>query len=177
MENEVWRDIESYEGLYQVSNLGRIKSSNRKIYSDRYKNGIFVKEKIRKNNIDKYGYNYIILYKKGKNKTYKIHRLVAQAFIPNPNNYPCINHKNKIRNDNRVENLEWCDVKYNNQFSRGKSVVQYDLRLKYIKKWNCIREAGRILNIDNRDICKCCKGKLKTAGNYIWRYAEIEKVE
>lgn len=163
---EIWKDIKGYEGLYQISNLGNVKSFPR--------NGTSKKEKIRKPNTDRYGYHYITLYKNGKNKTFKIHRLVALAFIPNPspNNYDIINHKNKIRNDNCVSNLEWCDCKYNNQYSRAIAVYQYDTNHNLIKKWNCIREAARRTRTDNRDIGKCCKGKLKKAGGYIWEYVK-----
>lgn len=157
---EIWKDIKGYEGLYQVSNFGRIKSIKRKN----------TKGGIRKLNVDKYGYNYIILYNYDIIKTLKVHRLVAKAFIPNPNNLPQINHKDKNRKNNRVDNLEWCDVTYNIQYSHAKPIIQYDINNKFIKRWKCIREAGRLLKINNGDISKCCKGKKKTAGGYIWQY-------
>lgn len=99
---EIWKDIEGYEGLYQVSNMGRIKSL-------KYNNGstIYDRELIRKPNQLKNGYCNIILNKNGKAKAYRIHRLVAKAFVPNPENKDQINHINMIKNDNRAENLEW----------------------------------------------------------------------
>lgn len=103
-ENEIWLPIEGYGGLYQVSNYGRVKSLD----YNRTK-----QEKILRQGKNKYGYLMVVLYKEGKGKTIKIHRLVAQAFIPNPNNYPCVNHKDECKTNNCVDNLEWCTQKYN----------------------------------------------------------------
>lgn len=124
MENkEIWKDIKGYEGLYQISNLGNIKSLERTVYkkvdvlhkkgkSFRYK----VKEKIIKPSYDRKGYQMVRLSKDGKAHTLKVHRLVAQAFIPNKNNYEQINHINEVKTDNYVENLEWCTAKYNDNY-------------------------------------------------------------
>lgn len=101
---QIWKDIPGYEGLYQVSNTGRVRSLN---YN---RTG---KSKVRKQNTDKRGYKRVNLCKDGKNKIYSIHRLVALAFIPNPNNYPIINHKDENPSNNAVWNLEWCTQEYN----------------------------------------------------------------
>lgn len=107
---EIWKDIEGYEGLYQVSNLGRVKSLN---YN-----------KTRKEKIlscgDKNGYLFVVLCKNGKHKQFQVHRLVAQEFVPNPENKPYVDHINTIKNDNRVENIRWCTHKENcnNEISR-----------------------------------------------------------
>ena len=111
---EEWKDVKDYEGLYQVSNLGRVKSVERMKWSGL--NGgcyVTVPERILKTIKDKYGYLTVNLCKDSKMKTYKVHRLVATAFLDNPNNLPMINHKNEIKSDNHVDNLEWCDASYN----------------------------------------------------------------
>lgn len=112
---EVWKDIPDYKNLYQISNFGRVKSLERLIYR---KNGNYiVKEKILKNKTNTKGYLSISMCKNGKVKYVMIHRLVAQAFIPNPNNFPCINHKDENKQNNCVENLEWCTYSYNNTYN------------------------------------------------------------
>lgn len=112
---EIWKDIAGYEGLYQVSNLGRVKSLDRTVQY--FRNGkletkIF-KSKIMKQNYTSAGYLMIYLRKDGKDKYNAVHRLVAQAFIPNPNNLPCVNHKDEVKDNNSVNNLEWCTHIYN----------------------------------------------------------------
>lgn len=107
MIEEVWKDIKGYEDLYQVSNLGNVKSLN-------YNNT--GKSKLLKLCFDKYGYLQVGLCKNKKHKIYRVHRLVAITFIPNPMNYPVVNHIDEIKENNNVENLEWCTVKYNNAY-------------------------------------------------------------
>ena len=125
-EVEIWRDIPEYEGLYQVSNMGQVKSLNRYVRgnsnSKMFKKGILLKF-----SSDKDGYLTVGLHKDKKQKLMKIHRLVALAFLENPENLPCINHKNEIKTDNRVENLEWCTYQYNATYNeihikRGKKL-------------------------------------------------------
>lgn len=103
----IWMDINGYEGLYQISSDGRVKSLN---YNKTKKS------KIMSLNNHKLGYKHIILCKNGKHKAHQVHRLVAQAFIPNPNNYPCVNHKDQDPSNNNVTNLEWCTHRYNNVY-------------------------------------------------------------
>ena len=188
---EIWKDIKSYEGLYQISNTGKIKSLER--YKDNHSKKQLVKEKIRKQIISKTGYYTCMLNKNGKIKLFKVHRLIAEAFIPNPNNYPIINHKdgNKLNND--ISNLEWCNYshngkeayrlgliknntygikKYNNSLKI--KVNQYDLKGNFIKKWKCISDIQKELNYATTNICRCCKGTYKTAYGYIWKYAECD---
>lgn len=107
---EVWRDIKGYEGIYQISNLGRCKSLVRKWR---------LRELILKLSENKDGYLLVVLYKEGVQKTYKVHRFVAIVFVPNPNNLPEVNHKNGIKVDNRVENLEWCSHSENVKHARN----------------------------------------------------------
>ena len=101
---EEWRDIQGYEGLYMVSNLGRVKSLNY------HRTG---KERIMKPSDNGHGYLFVVLCKDGKDKNCRINRLVAQAFLPNPDNLPEVNHKDENKYNNCVENLEWCDRSYN----------------------------------------------------------------
>ena len=101
-----WRDCKGYEGHYQVSNEGDVRTL------DWMGTGKIKELKLRKQE----GYMFTTFIDNGMNVNKRVHRLVAEAFIPNPNNYPCINHKNEIRDDNRVENLEWCTVKYNDNY-------------------------------------------------------------
>lgn len=172
---EIWRDVIGYEGLYQVSNYGRVKSLN-------YHGG--KKEKVLKPGKDRCGYLYVVLCKEGSHKKYKVHRLVAQAFIPNPNNYPCVNHKDENKTNNCVDNLEWCTYKYNTNYGtciersansrindkRSKPVLQYSLEGNFIKKWPSGREIQRQLGFNQGGISNCCLGKCNTAYGYIWRY-------
>ena len=118
--NEEWRDIEGYEGLYQVSNLGRVKSLNCRGHKGCI--GILTPR------FDGKGYEMVALYKEGKARNTKVHRLVAQAFIPNPNNYPQVNHKDEDKTNNCVDNLEWCDTQYNNTYGTR---IERMLKTKY----------------------------------------------
>lgn len=165
MMNEIWKDIKGYEGLYQVSNFGNVKSLS---------NNFSRKEKILKlNNIK--GYLFVDLYKNGKVKHYKVHRLVAEHFIPNPDNKPCIDHINTNKTDNRVENLRWTTHKENSNNpltidKRSKPIIQFSKDGEFIKKWNSALDVQRELGIKQGNISNCCKGKRNIAGGYIWRY-------
>lgn len=115
--SEVWRDIKGYEGLYQVSNIGRVRSVDREVRKER--RSYMVKGQLMKLRIGNNGYYRCSVRKNGKIGTIEVHRAVAEAFIPNPCNFPCVNHKNEIKTDNRVENLEWCSYSYNNMYGNG----------------------------------------------------------
>lgn len=188
MEQEIWKDIEWYEWLYQVSNLGRVKRLEKVINNQRW---LFIlEEQILKGSMSLW-YKRVTLSKNLIKKDYKIHRLIAQAFIPNPDNKPFINHKNWIRNDNTIDNLEWCTPKENVNHSYkvllNKSPMygrkwalshisikrnQYDLEWNFIKTWDSWADIQRELWIHRGDISKCCKWKLKTAWGFIWKYLQ-----
>jgi len=115
---ELWKDIKNYEGLYQVSNLGNVKSVDRYVYAGDNSNHKY--QHIKERNLKLSGgdkYIQVHLCKNGKIKAFLVHRLVAEAFIPNPDNLPCINHKDENPKNNQAENLEWCTYKYNNEYN------------------------------------------------------------
>lgn len=114
MIEEVWKDITGYEGYYQVSNLGRVKSIERTILNTKRKSVILSQAH------DKDGYCVTTISKEGKAKQYRTHRLVAQAFLDNPNHYKMVNHKDENKQNNNVNNLEWCDNKYNLAYGTGR---------------------------------------------------------
>ena len=118
---EIWKPIKNYEGLYEVSNLGRIKGVTRYVKG---KVGYRIqKEKIRKCEVSSNGYLHVLLCKNGKYTTHNVHRLVAGAFIPNPDNLPEINHKDENKENNCVDNLEWCTRKYNMNYGTTQSRI------------------------------------------------------
>ena len=167
---EIWKDIEGYEGLYQVSNRGRVKSL-------KYK-----KERILKPRKQS-GYYKVLLYN-DKKYEYSIHRLVAHAFIPNPDNLPQVNHRDENPSNNRVDNLEWCDGKYNINYgtciakrarSKSKKVLQFKPDGTFVKEWKSIIDVQRNLGFDHANISRCCKNIRKTAYGFLWKYKkEIE---
>lgn len=179
---EIWKDIKGYEGFYKISNLGNVKSLKRYVKN---KNGKrIVEEKILTNYINNSGYYAVNLRKECAIDIKRIHKLVAEAFIPNPNNLPQINHIDGNKLNNNIKNLEWCDCSYNVKeafrlglnkhidFVKRKSILQYDLNNKFIKEWKSIYDAWKNTGIQRSCINKACQGKQKTAGNYIWKYKE-----
>lgn len=180
---EIWKDIRDYEG-YQVSNLGNVRSLDYK-----HTGKVQVLKPGKKGN----GYLYLRLYKDGKIKDCYVHRLVAQAFLPNPDNLPQVNHKNENPSNNRVENLEWCSAEYNSNYGtrnqrvsevkRGTPrseetkrklsipVAQYSKEGKLIAIYYAGKDASKQTGIRNSSISNCCRGKYKSAGGFIWKYA------
>lgn len=180
---EKWKDIKNYEGLYQVSNLGRVRSLKTSKYSKKLNKCVNVL-RIRqlKPGIEKGGYKFVILTKNKKRTTYKIHKLVAETFIPNTKNYICINHIDGNKINNNVNNLEWTTISgnishaYKNKLiditKKQKKVNQYDLDGNFIKQWNSMKEAGETLNIHRQNISMCCRKIRNKTNNFIWRYAD-----
>ena len=180
---ELWKDIKSFEGLYQVSTLGRVRSLDKYIdVKIRNVDKVLKRGKILKPAYDKDGYLRVSLCKNGKRTNFYVHRLVAEAFIPNPLNLPVINHKDEVKDNNYPYNLEWCTDEYNTNYGtankrraekQSKKVYQYDMQGNLIKEWSSVAEAGRN-GYDHRTISACCLGKLKTHQNFIWSYKPIE---
>ena len=151
---------------YAVSNLGNVKSLN---YL-RTRQEKLLSPKIRND-----GYLQVCLYKNGEKKHCLIHRLVAEAFLPNPNNYPQINHIDENKSNNCLENLEWCSSQYNNNYGTknekySKKVEQYDLNGNLIATWKSTMEIQRQTGFHHTHISDCCLGKRQTAYGFIWRY-------
>ena len=170
---EIWKDIEGYEGLYQVSNMGRVRSLRK---------NIILRQGITR------GYERVVLSTNNIQKGYYIHRLVATAFISNPDNLYQVNHKDENKTNNRVDNLEWCTREYNyNYGTRGKRIslkntngkkskitLQYDINGNLIKEWKSTMDVQRNLGFNQSSISKCCRGKYACAYGYIWKYKNEE---
>ena len=178
---EVWKDIPNYKGLYQISNYGRVKSLR------------YGKEKILKSWYSGKDRNYLSI--ELNSKQLKVHRLVALAFIPNPENLPQVNHINEnpdfnfvgiVNNEIVSSNLEWCNNYYNCHYGthienvkkrvtevKGTKVLQFDLQGNFIAEYPSQREAERLLKYSRDSIGKVCRGKVKTAYGFIWRYKNV----
>lgn len=173
MEKEIWKNITGYEGLYQVSNLGNIRVNDRRVFNSKCL--CLRKGRILKNNKNGRGYINVSLTKNGKSKNKLVHRLVAEAFIPNPKKYLQVNHKNENKRDNRAENLEWCTSSYNVFYSKHKKckkVQQIDFNGKVIKTFENALDASNSVNVDVSNIRMCCLNKRKTSAGYIWKYTQ-----
>lgn len=186
MEKEIWKDIEGFEGKYQISSWGRVKSLER-VEHDSWGRRYPINEKILKRRVNHDGYCEVVLCKNKIQKPYRVHRLVAQTFIPNPNNLPEVNHKNEIKDDNHVENLEWMTHRDNVNFGTrnqraGKSIsvsskckriyqLSYD-GSEIVNVWRSTAEVERILGYDNSNISECTRGKRVHHKGYRWQYAD-----
>lgn len=192
-EQEIWKDVVGYEGLYQVSNLGGVQSLQ-KIHKSIHP--YIQKERIMKHYPNKDGYWMVDLSKCGQKKHFQVHRLVALAFVANPLNKPEVNHLNEVPTDNREENLNWATRLENNNYGTrkerasnslrkhsakfaencrrmfSKEVEQYTLDGIMIGLFRSAREAERITSVCQSSISFCCIGKRKTAGGYVWKYKE-----
>ncbi len=190
MEHELWKPIPGYEKDYEVSSIGNVRSL-RFANKGEGKKGIGIRNL--KPILSSHGYYVVNLHKNGHMKQFLVHRLVAQAFIPNPHNYQVIDHIDTITTNNNIGNLRWCTPKdnVNNPISskrriekckrifQGKfgkdsfvhrEVLQYTLDGIFIKEWECMSDAWKSLGIDSGSITKACKGIQKSAGGYIWKY-------
>lgn len=182
---EIWKDIKGYEGIYQISNLGNVRSLDYRILNT---NGVgyrTIKGRVMKPRENNKGY-LIIGFSHGKRKTCTVHRLVAQAFIPNPNNYSDVNHIDENKHNNNVENLEWISHKDNMNY--GNRSIKASLKLSSTRQlaengratkiinldtmevFDTIKEAAIKYSVDYNAISRCCRGKVKTSCGYRWKY-------
>lgn len=170
---EEWRPVAGYDGLYEVSNTGRVRSVTRIVGNGRLIRGQPIQP------FKRSGYWSVSLYKNNINRFYLVHRLVAEAFIPNLHQYPLVNHKDENKTNNAVYNLEWCTFKYNVQYgkctekisrSKGSPVVQIH-KNGQSTLWHSMKEAERKTGVSHQDISRVCRGIRKSAGGFKWKYA------
>lgn len=182
---EIWKDIPNYEGLYQASNLGRIRSLLREWKQKHYSgiNSHYKKEgkimKLRERNGN--GYLYVALTKNKKQKKYLVHRIIAKTFLKRKESENYINHLDCNKKNNRIDNLEWCTQSHNIKYAYDnktkipphmRKIKRMDLNNNYIDEFISIQEAGRQTKIKASNIGKCCRGKRNHAGGYKWQYIE-----
>lgn len=186
MIEEIWKDIDGYEGQYQISSYGRCRSCDRYVFHKNRWGGTasyFYKSTVMKLSKNNRGYITVRLSRDNNAKTYLIHRLVAQAFIPNPNNLSEVNHKDENKQNNHVDNLEWCTRVFNNTYGKlnkdgrrqsrkhlMKRVGQFTLDGNLIAIHDGLLLAKEKTNGNNVCIARCCEGLQKTSGGYVWKY-------
>lgn len=191
-QNEIWKDIIGYEGIYQISNCGRVKSLDREIHKN---NGVIEHRngQIMMLSLDKDGYCYLGLRRQDKiKKFFRVHQLVAIAFLENPYNFNQINHKDENKSNNCVENLEWCDSQYNNKYGTKlertqitkiqnnsyncrKPVLQFELNNVLVKRWESASQAEKVLNFSGACINRCCNHQRNKYRNYKWEFENNKK--
>ena len=175
---EIWKDIEGYEGLYQISSQGRVRSLDRTIV---YSNGNVHKYygSFKKQSFDAGGYKIVTLSKNSKTTTHKVHRLVAKAFIENPKNFKNINHIDEDKTNNNVDNLEWCDTAYNNSYgtrlervskTAGTPIVQLTIDGDYVNTYNSISAAAKSVGGNAAPIRDVLVGNSYISYGYCWWY-------
>lgn len=174
MEEEIWKPVVGYEGRYEVSNIGRVRSMN---YNHTKSVRLLIPT------VDRKEYEYVHLCKDGRAYHNRVSRLVADAFIPNPHNKPFVDHIDTNRRNNHVDNLRWCNQSENQQNpisrkrygdSKAKPVIQLNMDCQVVRVWASAREAEIHGGFNHRHIADVCRGKLKTHGDYKWRYANKE---
>lgn len=182
---EEWRPCVGFEGFYEVSNLGRVRSVA--VYSDKYKRVCQRKSPVLKAvETTREGYKRVLLCLYGKHYHCAVHRLVAMAFIPNTENSPEVNHKDENPANNRVDNLEWCSRKYNANYGTlperiskrqinnpelSKVVFQYTKDGEFVTAYPSMNEAGRSVGVTGGMISRVCRGKAKSAAGFIFKFS------
>ena len=195
MENEVWKDIEGYEGIYQVSSHGRVRSLDRTITKPHPRNGApsayFHRGRIIKQHEQKGGYLFVSLKDRPRKQIVNTHRLVAKAFVPGYFEGADVNHKDCNRKNNRADNLEWVTRRENLKYAYGdrasaieqihrsqrKPVIQMTMDGEFIKEWPSIYAAVVALHLDSKSIGGCCKGRYgtKSCGGFKWKFRDTGK--
>lgn len=189
---EIWKPVYGFEGFYEISNFGNVRGVDRYI-KNRWGTLTLWKGRILKLRTDDDGYLRVGLKKYGKNYSKGVHRLVGEAFIPNPNNLPQINHKDENKKNNFVfinpdgtvnfekSNLEWCTNEYNLNYGsrlekaiekRKIHILQFTKNMDFVGYYDSLTEAANSVDGLTSNICSCCKQNIKSAYNYIWRYAD-----
>lgn len=171
---EIWKDIEDYKGLYQVSNLGRVRSLDRIDALGRLRKG-----KVLAYNLVGAGYLQVGLHRDGKVEQKLVHRLVSEAFLPNPDNLPEVNHKDEDKTNNNISNLEWCTMLYNNAYNgRNKRVAKALERPIYVVTssghrylFDSTKKAVELLGLKSGAVSRCLHGKLKHHRGYSFELA------
>ncbi len=161
---EIWKPVPDFEGLYEVSNLGRVRS-------------LYKGYRILKQGIGNRGYKNVCLCRKGTQKLANVHRLVALCFVLNPHNFPCVNHKDENKKNNVASNLEWCSYYYNNVYGSRltKSALKQSLPVRCIETdtiYSSAYSAQRETGIKQSGICQCCHHKRKSAGGFHWEFVK-----
>lgn len=174
---EIWKDVKGYENIYQISNLGNVRSLDRIVNCNGGTRLVKGKSLSRCNRGN--GYLFVTFGKRGKQHNMDIHRMVASAFIPNPNNYEQVNHKDEIKTNNIATNLEWCTPKYNTNYGTAveRRAAKTSKRVnqirdgKRVKAWRSLSEIKRTTNYSIGNISSCCNGKRENAHGYQWEYS------
>lgn len=182
--DKIWKSVVWSDGEYQVSNTGKVKSLNR-VITTKYGVKRVIKGRVLKPTLHGRGYLMVYISTKGLKTRVYVHRLVAEAFIPNPDNLPQVNHKNEVKTDNTASNLEWCNHRYNIAYSgnmdkavkaslktRLRPVVQKNKGVE-IARYASIKEAAWSTGLCEKSIGACCRGKCKTIGGYEWSYMAL----
>lgn len=188
MNKEIWKDIAGYEGLYQVSNTGKVKSLKRKVYAGKEKMRWQYERILSENKTNGNGYKIVTLNKNSKGQNKYVHRLVAETFLKNENNYKYINHKDENKFNNCVDNLEFCTAQYNSTYNNlhirnglknrnnkySKKILQLNDNDEIINIFPSISEASRQLNVSCQAISDCLRGIQLHSAGYKWKYANEE---
>lgn len=162
-----WKPIPEYEDVYEVSNTGQVRSLYRRYYNE---------VRILKQSTNNKGYKLVCLCRKGKQKSLLVHRLVATAFIPNPDNLPCVNHKDQNKQNNNASNLEWCSYYENNVYGDRltRSAAKRSIPVRCVETgivYPSAYAAQRITGFQQSKICDCCRGNRNVTGGFHWEYA------